>query len=218
ITLFDWTTILAPQAEVQYNNFHNTLMKIFEESFPERKVKVIERKKYKYTKSIKQLKNKVDAAGTIYRTKKDDNSKKLYEALKNKLRECIAESVKSGNNKKLKSAVNKLQGIWQLIKQETSKKSPKATGATITADEMNDYLTSIGNRIQDAAQRSPHESIDLLKHTNIHVTNSMYLYQVTEDEVIGISKKLKTKYSRDIHGMTVALLKQIVPHVSHVLC
>ncbi|KAK9892605.1 hypothetical protein WA026_020986 [Henosepilachna vigintioctopunctata] len=99
ITSFDWTTILAPQAEVQYNNFNNTLMKILEESFPERKVEVIKRKKYKYKKSIKQLKNKVDAAGTIYRTKKDDNSKKLYEALKNKLREGIAESVKSGNEK-----------------------------------------------------------------------------------------------------------------------
>ncbi|KAK9873008.1 hypothetical protein WA026_020353 [Henosepilachna vigintioctopunctata] len=144
-------------------------MKIFEESFPERKVKLIKKKIYKYTKSIKQLKNKVDAAGTIKRTKKDDNSKKLYEALKNELREDIAESVKLGNNKKLKSAVNKLQGIWQLIKQETSKKSTEVTGATITADEMNDYLTFIRYRIQNAAQHSPHESIDLLKHTNIHV-------------------------------------------------
>ncbi|XP_045480881.1 uncharacterized protein LOC123685270 [Harmonia axyridis] len=219
IRSINWKLIWNGNAGVQYGNFHCTLVDLFNSSFPEKKIKLVQRGKYHCNKNLKYLKSKVEAARTIAEVRKDEPSYALYNALRTTLREEIKKTVKSKNSKRINSAENKFQEMWNLIREETGRKRKvQVISHTTTAEALNEYFISVGGDIQKAVRPSLNGSKVLMKNLRINTMNSMYLKPTTEEEIMILTNKLKNKHTRDFYGISVALLKQIVPHIKQPLC
>lgn len=215
----DWTLVYAEDAKTQYNIFHRRLMHIFNISFPEKKIKMNKHKKYKSSKEIKDLKNKLEAAKIIADVKRDENSEKLCKMLKTKLKKVITDSVRTKYSKQVEEAENKTQVMWKLIKQQTQKKNnSSASDEVVTADEMNKYFTNIGREMARSVGPNLQESSSLLHRSKLNNPDSMYLSPVTEDEIVDSIMKVKNKTAKDYYGMTIQLLKCIIPYIKTPLC
>lgn len=220
IRSINWRLIWNENAGVQYSNFHDTLAGLFNSSFPEKKVKVGQRKKYICHRNLKNLKRRVEAAQTIAEVRKDEPSYALYNTLKTTLKKEIQKTVKSKHSKRIINAENKFKAVWNLISEETGKQRKcQVVSHTTTAEEVNDYFISVGEDIQRGVRPSLDNSGILMKNLRkMNTVNSMYLKPTTEEEIMKITKKLKNKQTRDFYGISVALLKQIVPHMKQPLC
>ncbi|XP_044766826.1 uncharacterized protein LOC123322842 [Coccinella septempunctata] len=220
IRSINWRLIWNENAGVQYSNFHDTLTGLFNSSFPEKKVKVGQRKKYICHRNLKNLKRRVEAAQTIAEVRKDEPSYALYNTLKTTLKKEIQKTVKSKHSKRIINAENKFKAMWNLIREETGKQRKcQVVSHTKAAEEVNDYFISVGEDIQRGVRPSLDNSGILMKNLRkMNTVNSMYLKPTTEEEIMKITKKLKNKQTRDFYGISVALLKQIVPHMKQPLC
>lgn len=132
-------------------------------------------KKYKSSKEIKDLKNKLEAAKIIADVKRDENSEKLCKMLKTKLKKVITDSVRTKYSKQVEEAENKTQVMWKLIKQQTQKKNnSSASDEVVTADEMNKYFTNIGREMARSVGPNLQESSSLLHRSKLNNPDSMY--------------------------------------------
>lgn len=171
----------------------------------------------KSSKHIELLKNKVDAAHTIARVKKDEASARLYARLKKLLKESIVQSIKEKNAEKINRGANKIQAMWRIINQESRKKgdiSPSSEETDLTADCFGSHFIAAAH---SQARPSPRASLDLLNNSKLHVSESLYVFPVTEDEILKLAANLKNKDSKYIYGMSTSLLKKIVPYIEEPL-
>lgn len=215
----DWTKTYSDSAIVQFTEFHDRLLDIFRSCFPEKKV-IVNKKKKKYSVSqeITTIKDRLEAADTIAKVKKDQASEELCKVLRRSLRMKIRETVKKKNADKLSISNNRYQTMWQLIREETNKNGSARTENNLTADDLNRYLVSVGTKFNCSSDISIEKSESLLKKKHESVQTSMFLFPITELEIANASHDLKSKNSRDINGMSVALMKQMIPLLLTPLC
>lgn len=97
--------------------------------------------------------------------KKDQTSKKIYEALKISLKKEITDSIKTRNEIKINNTDNKKQEMWRLINRETNGKKKSNTGNersnSITAGDLNGFFSLAGK----GADPDLETSIGLLQHS-----------------------------------------------------
>ncbi|XP_044767130.1 uncharacterized protein LOC123323016 [Coccinella septempunctata] len=104
--------------------------------------------------------------------------------------------------------------MWKLIAQQThTKKHSSSSDDTITADEVNEYLTDIGRKIAEKASPTLRGSASLLHKVGSNCADSLFLSPVTEDEIVDIVKKMKNKNTKDYYGLTVNSIKCIIPYI-----
>lgn len=135
------------------------------------------------------------------------------------LRQVIKLAKKMQNDNYIKNAENKTKAIWNIIKQETCKnlnpfKNIQLTHNDVnvsdplqTANIFNTYFSGIaeeliGNNKKPCNTNSPYNGH---VHTN---SNSMYIGDVTHDEVIAVIKELKNTFSSGMDNIPDIILKK----------
>lgn len=80
----DGSFIIKDSARDSYTRLHAVIMESFNSCFPEKRIRIADKLNQGHWEilEIKALKNKVDAAHTIFQIKRDDDSNKLYMRLK----------------------------------------------------------------------------------------------------------------------------------------
>lgn len=211
----DWETIYHENADKQFDNFHEVLMSSYNASFPEKLVKIRkQKKKYHNSKKIKTLKRMVDAANTIAYVSKDECKIRVYKMLKDTLKTEITNAVKSKNARRINKSTNTRKTMWDIIKEVTGRRKDSQTpDIVLDGDTLNSFFSSIGQKIQDTIKPNLAVSAGLLKNLKINTQRSMFMFPVTEKEIENVSKSLKDKNSMDIYGLSVSLLKNIIPQI-----
>ncbi len=90
----------------------------------------------------------------------------------------------------------------------TDKKGKKITDPTEIANNFNDFFTNIGTKLADQITPPDNEYVSPLNSFNQN--NSIFLNPTTTDEIIKLTKNLKTSNSSGLDNISNTLLKQII--------
>ena len=82
------------------------------------------------------------------------------------------------------------------------------------ANSFNAYFSNIGNEL---AKKITPTNFDFRKYLKGSVPNSMFLSSVTSEEIISISKTIKSSHSTDCDGIDPTLASISVPLIAHIL-
>lgn len=213
----NWKEVLQePNAEVSYELFHSRLLQHFNTSHPEKNIKITPKaKKYNTTAELRLLKNQLDAAHTITLVRKDSISKNLYQKLRQVYKGELENIAKTKDLNYIKNSDNKIKATWNVInsklKQERNKRESK-----LKCDDFNNYFANIVTDL--GLEASKNTSMEFLQRLNLDSTGSMFLYDITPDEILGEVRKFNPKNSLDVYGISVKILKAIIPDIVIVLC
>lgn len=220
-----WESLKADNAEDTFEGFHNAVQRCFLSSFPRKSISVDHCRRRnienKYC-SVDILKKAVDAAETIYYVQKDEPSGRLLNAMKRCLREAYKEAKREHNSSYIRNADNKSAAVWKIINQETGKaKLNVADESRCTAEMLNSFFSSIGETLKNQCKTSGEQSMKMMRQFRGHVTaspNSMFMLPVTIQELNDVVRKMKSKRTPDIFGMSTTLLKRVFPIFSDFMC
>jgi hypothetical protein len=147
-----------------FNNFHNTFLKIFHSSFPEKKIQLQNKDKTWITKGIKtSIKNKRE----LYLKCRNTNNLKLKNYYKSYCK-LLAKTIRQAKalhyrNQNIGSD-NKSKTIWDIVKSQTGKKIMKEEIAILDtngalmynkqkiANSFNDYFSTIAENLLQSYQ------------------------------------------------------------------
>ncbi|KAL3275119.1 hypothetical protein HHI36_019890, partial [Cryptolaemus montrouzieri] len=142
---------------------------------------------------VARTKRAVEAAHTIYRVRRDDNSKDLLSVLRKHLRNSYTDTRKQENAKYILDSTDKSRAVWRGIKKESGVKHNANRESSLTADQLNDSFSNIRKSVW--VEASPKKSIRPLRKKIIKASNSMFNYPITEEELVDIVKKFKNRGS-----------------------
>lgn len=214
----DWSLIAKNDAEKSFEVFQAMLQDAFFFNFPEKKVLYKNNtKQILHTNAkIKELNNKLEASHTIYKVRKDEDSLRLYRELKRKLRDEIEMELKIENEKIINSSENKSKAIWSIINENTKQKCEHPP-STLTADDFNSFFVEIGKKLTEHQKISEHKYDTYLTKMNFNINNSIFLFDTNPHEIINEVSKMKAKTSRDIYGLSMKLIKEVIEHLAEPL-
>ncbi|KAL3275531.1 hypothetical protein HHI36_020290 [Cryptolaemus montrouzieri] len=189
-------------------------MQCFKLAFP--KVRQLENKKMDKSLHTSDeslgLKKTVVAAQTIYRVRKDKNSKMQLTILKKHLRNSHKDTRKQEKIAYIENSFDKTKAVWKVIKRETvTKKKNQNNESSFTADELNSFFADIGKSIAPFVKPSHKEEPRYLRGKTLKSPFPLFNCPTTEEEIENIVHKFKSKMSSDIYGFTVPLLKTFLP-------
>lgn len=214
----NWNTHLDQKpADKCFSIFHEYFMKQFNECFPERERKLSKPHTNKtkntwITEKIKKMQNILQALGTIAKVRKDNESFQVYKKYKQIYSKEIEKTRKDKNADIISKASNKQKAIWKIINDElgnTKKKEKSVQESSITADQLNNFFSSIGSQTAQHIKAVKEKPLDLIKQLQINSLNSCYFHPVTKAEIIDIVNNIKTKKAQDVYGISTELLKAI---------
>lgn len=217
----DWfpsTDIGAKSARTLFDAFWDKFISVLDKTCPEKVVKYNrnKQKKAKKNKEIMKIRRELDILATICEVKKDDETRKAYNSHKKNYRKKLTEINRIANEKKILKAENRTKTIWSLIREGTQ--SPRTNlGPTVTPDEINKFFVSIGD---DIAKSCPEDHInpgDLLDTSMERPICSLYMNCLTSKEIEEITKKIKSKNTKDVYGLSTKVLKEIIPSIAEPL-
>jgi tyrosyl-tRNA synthetase len=138
-----WDTIFGKQdANETFNNFHNTFLRIFHSSFPEKEIQLQDKVKTWITKGIQtSIKNK----GELYLKCRNSNNHKLknyYKSYCKLLAKIITQAKALHYRNQILRSNNESKTVWDIVKSQTGKKKMK--------DEMSILDTDGKTNIQQA--------------------------------------------------------------------
>lgn len=168
------------------------------------------------SKEVLELRRTLDALATVCEVEKDEVSRKAYNLYKEKYREKLTEINRNGNLQRIEKAENKTKEIWSIIKEGTGSKM-KVTLPTNTADEVNKFFANIGKETSRSCVNTNQEPAELFEKTHKRPENSIYMRDITMDEIEQIVRRVKNKNTKDIYGISTKILKKIIPNISHPL-
>lgn len=212
---------------VAWNNFSNTFFRHFNHCFPLISRKCYDTSKLKWlTKGLITSGQKLRDMRQKLRINKDITLRtyyKQYEKLYNKL---LKISKKQYNGKKIATSINKTKAMWAVINKELKPthgydnialniNGIKIVNSRDIANSFNDYFIKSPLKLQ-----SEIKTIGNTSKVNSINSNSLFFSPVTEEEVIKIINKLKSKNSYGLDEVPITLVKKcsdlIVHPLSHI--
>ena len=85
----------------------------------------------------------------------------------------------------------------------------KVTGNINISNAFNRFFSNIGPAL---ARNIPNGNTNFTNYLNQKVEESIFLYPVTDEEIIEIVKDAKTKYSKDHDSIDMFLVKFVIPY------
>nr|CAI5839229.1 unnamed protein product [Callosobruchus analis] len=92
-------------------------------------------------------KNRVTAAKTISRVRKDDDSKHMYNILHAQYKKLIVEAKKSACAEMINRSDNKGKSVWKIVNHERNLNNKMDSWKEISANEFNTFFSNIVNEI-----------------------------------------------------------------------
>ncbi|KAL3284846.1 hypothetical protein HHI36_018985 [Cryptolaemus montrouzieri] len=106
-----------------YEKFHSAIHASFNKSFPKvRKRMKTNQRISRVSEASLGLRKAVEAAHTIYRVRRDDNSKEHLGVLKKHLRNSYTDTRKQENAKYIVVSTDKSRAVWRVMKKESGVK------------------------------------------------------------------------------------------------
>ncbi|XP_045462198.1 uncharacterized protein LOC123672224 [Harmonia axyridis] len=189
---------------------------LVENRTPNVDTKTNQKKRSRTNKEVIELKRTLDALATICEVKKDETSRKVYNSFKAKYREKMTEVDRNLNLEKIRKAENKSKAIWSLIRERTESKQ-KVVEPKNTVDEFNKFFANIGEETARSCNRGNTTPEELLRKCSKQPSNSIYMQDITSDEIERITRRMKVKNTRDIYGLSTKVLKEIISTIAFIL-
>lgn len=219
----DWSSVKLDTAEKSYERFHTIVQDCFDSAFPVERCKS-RPKMPTYRKMGRHsagLKKAVQAAQTIHWVKKSTESANLLSVLKKHFRQSFTEDKKSLNERLILNSNDKTKTIWDIIIAESGKmKKHPSQLSELTAENMGDFFSTIGEKISAQCSSSCDESTEMtkkLRTDRVLRAETMFMYPTTHEELIDTTKKLKSKPTQDLYGMSTIILKEVIHIVAEPL-
>lgn len=208
------------QVDNQWNKFTEIFSRIFNVSFPYKKIKLnpIKDQTYKITTEIKECKKMLDVLYTI--SSIDNKYKEVYKGVKKKYNALLAQNRQSRYNHRINTADNKSKVMWQIVREI---KGGNESGATLKVPgEPVDIAENFNSFFIDSAA----DALGLLREVpysdSIEYNNqSMLIKPITEKEVLDTVRKFNSKLSSGVDEVPTTIVKicidTIVKPIAYVL-
>ena len=215
-----------------FNNFHNTLLRIFHASFPEKRLQLQHTDKTWITKDIlTSIKNKRE----LYLRCRNSNNLELknhYKSYCKLLTKIIRQAKTLHYRNQILKSDNKSRTVWNIVKSHTGKKIIKDEISIIgingvptyniqeIANSFNDFFPTIAEKLlqpyQDDGTKKKTTSVPtcaLPKTISKPYPNMRYKY-TSPQEIEKIIKSLKSKQAHGYDEISTRILKWSTPYIS----
>ena len=201
LTNWNWDEILRyDSAKVAFSKFHEVHSKIYDKSFPLKRVKKKYRNRIPWLSD--DLKLRIKNKNQAYKTQLEHPTcynREVYVKLRNSVTYAIRKEEKMYYQNILAENKNNLKKTWQIIKSVINKNKRSSISKTFKIDcetsdneevisnQFNDFFINIGPNLASKIPPSNKNFNEFLPTSNI---NSIYLEPMTTPELIKIMKSL----------------------------
>lgn len=214
-----WESVYQCQQEDvnwQWNVFMQTFLGYFNECFPEKMI--LQRQpnapKVQIDNETAECKRLLDVLGVMSRV--DNQYKPLYKIVKRQYNDKLVNCRKLTYENMLQRSWNKSKCTWDIVNR--IKGTYKDTDFPLngdpmkTADDFNNLLVNAVPQLSSGISAVPFEF-------NIrHNDKTMFVYPVTEDEVVKICTSLKDKISSGCDGVPTRIIKRSGGVIKKIVC
>jgi hypothetical protein len=223
LSLLDWTSVLnCDNVESAYDCFWTSYVNLYNTNFP------LKRKRFnKNFSSInkfmtnglltsRRTKNKLHARAVSDPSEENVNSYKAYKTI---YQRTIRAAKKLHISKTLTENAGNPKKTWQTLNELLGKKAKSDTVSQINingsvnndskqiANHFNEFFTHVGQQISDSVPPVTKKPEDYINYDR--QIPQMQLGNTTPEHVLKIIKKLKSKNSCDVNGISTKLIKYV---------
>ena len=222
----DWSNVLSRQdTNTAYDLFRTELENVFDKCFPLEKSKT---KKVHKPWMTKGLVNACKKKHTLYKrfvTNRNAVTEGRYKLYKNKLVGILRVAKKNYYSELLELNKGNTKETWSIIKEVINKKTVNVAvpnvfyrnestfkGEQNVANGFNDFFANIGTELASKIPecKEPRHIEDYMGAPN---DKSMFIVPVNEAEVLSLCNTFTSKTSTDCMGLSMKLLKQVMPQI-----
>lgn len=212
-----------------FNNFHNTYLRIFNISFPIKKIYDLPKTKPWITNEIKTLCANKRNLYITHRNSNDPNIKYYYKKYCRTLSSTIEAAKKKYFNDKIIMSTNPSKTTWNIIKTATNKRNTTdsatsvninnklITNPTNIADAFNTYFSSVvgnlSNNHPGISNTVITDPLNYLKNNYSKPNDSLGLINTTTHEIDKIIRLLKCKDSHGYDEVSMRVIKISAPYI-----
>lgn len=216
-----WNSVLQHgTAQEKFTAFQYTIETIYDICFPVINGKITNNNNCVWkTQEVKASKNRLDALYTIFEVTKDQRVLDAYKQEKIRYQEMISNAKRKKYESQIATSENRQQTIWKIINQESGKRRRFDVGnqTELTPEAFNNYFVQMGDSTLRQIDVSDEDPRNLLENIGLSPVNSFYVGPVDKREVENIIQNMRKKRTKDIYGLSTALLKDIVVEIAEPL-
>ena len=221
-----WKVILNNEdVNFTYTKLYEIFTNTYESSFPVRNLSRKNKRQHKpwMTPGLQNACKKKNVLYKRFSKARNNDAEVRYQKYKNKLTSILRYCEKQYYSKLLEESKNNTKETWKIIKNLLNKKSKKSyypsefknNGSTISgnkkiAEYFNQFFVNIGPSL---ARTIPKCNIHFVSYLGDRVEESLFLNPVSEEQILAIVCKCKSKKSKGYDGIEMCLVKKIVPHI-----
>ncbi|XP_044747620.1 uncharacterized protein LOC123308825 isoform X1 [Coccinella septempunctata] len=218
----DWSSVyLLPENNVDemWNSFSEIFGMIYSIAFPVRTVNRCKKNKFQNSPEVKSWKRLADALFVVSRYRPD--MMENYRYAKYRYDKAIIYNKQFHYRRIIDGADNKSSAVWNVIRQITKKK--RTSDAKLpalseegnlaeAADAFNRFFTNLPPRQTGGPEVNVNSAIPERTH------KSLYLFDVTESEILSVVKNMKNKNSCGHDGVPMTVIKRHISNILRPLC
>ena len=223
----DWSTVInVGDPSLAYDKFMEIYLDVYERCCP---IKMVELKAHNcnrpwFTTGLRNAcrkKNHLYKAFLKYQT---SSAESKYKAYKNKLTTILRMAEKEYYNNLLNEHAKDVKGTWRILngiikKDQKSLRLPKefkhgngiVNNPKGIADGFNKFFVSVGAELANAIPDN--DEVDFTHYMGEPIVNTMFLYEVTEEEILKEVAKFKNKKSCGFDDIDMCTVKKVIPEI-----
>ena len=211
-----------------YTSFVSKFNEVFEETYPwvncEESGKGKSCFKPWFSKGLKNSCKKKNQLYKQFLTKRSDKNLTRYKQYKNKLTSLIRSSEKIYYEQELCKSKSDIKSTWKVLNQVMNRGK---TGNSIVSsfqyegkeidngkeivNNFNEYFSNIGTKLAKSIPNIPGKRVtDYITNRN---KNTIFLTPVTEQEILGIVRLFKNKYSCGYDNVSMNVIKNVITSI-----
>ena len=224
----DWNNLISSgHAQIAFSEFHKKFVKIFDESFPKRRVKIFcNKRKRKLSDELKEaveIKNKL-----FYKSLKSKTSydQQMYNIHRNKVSKLKQEEERKHIASLLEANKANLRKTWAVLKSIINKKRDKRvqtrfrlanhdiiTDKKLISEGFNDFFANIGPKL---ASNIPQQTTSIHEFMGDRLLNSILISDVSFEEfseILGSLRKCAPGYDdidKDILFLSLPVIGNVL--------
>ena len=228
----DWSSIHSEMCtQGAFSLFHSTLVNHYNKHFPMQKIKL----KYNCRKPwlTQGLKDAIKVKNKLYKKYQKINAvahEIAYKTYRNKLNHILKCAERKHYSDLLNDNKNNVKRTWQILKSIVNKNKTtkfqdkfKLSDGTFTSDKsmistkFNEFFIGIGPNLAQNIQRQSVTPLSLMGQSWV---NSIYLHEVTSEEIIKILQSLKNGAAGydGINASTLKLVSSLIVNPLRYIC
>jgi hypothetical protein len=198
----------------KFDMFLNNILSIFNTAFPEQMVTFKRNSKVScsnnwFNSNLQKMRETLGLLNDAYKLHETIETKQLLSSFKKRYLGAIKEAKMKANECFVRHNKGNPKALWSIINQHKPKKDLQCT---ITANEFNDYFSSIVDKIISSLPTATDSPINIMRSTNVtdaKCNGFFYFHEVSEVEVRDVIKQLKNNNTKDIFGFSTSLVKTV---------